>query len=156
MTNPFSDNPINPYAAPPPTADAEYGRPGGLTRDEARIRLLGPAVGMLMTVVVGLGFLMIFLLGIVIDPQVLEGMPQQQGFGVFLTLIFVGGILSHLVQLVGAIAMLRVRGKIWAMLAVAASFVPCNFYCCWLAFPFAVWGAIVLAHPDVRAAMDSP
>ncbi len=156
MTNPFSDNPINPYAAPPPTADSEYGRSGRMTRDEARIRLLGPAVGMLMTVVVGLGFLMIFLLGIVIDPQVLEGMPQQQGFGVFLTLIFVGGILSHLAQLVGAIAMLRVRGKIWAMLAVAASFVPCNFYCCWLAFPFAVWGAIVLAQSDVRAAFDSP
>ena len=105
-----------------------------------------------MTVAAGLGFLLIFLLGIVIDPKVLRGMPEGQRFEVFLVLIFVGGILSHLVQLAGAIAMLRVRGPIWAMLAVAASFVPCNFYCCWLAFPFAVWGAIVLADPDVRAA----
>jgi hypothetical protein len=71
-------------------------------------------------------------------------------------MVFIGGFLSHAVQLIGAIAMLRVRGKIWAMLGTAASFIPCNFYCCWLAFPFAIWGAVVLANPDVRAAFDRP
>ena len=146
--------PINPYAPPAAAPDPEYPSHLGLTREEARIRLFGPATGILITVAVGLGFLLVFLLGIAIDPKVLRGMPEGRGFEVFLVLIFVGGILSHVVQLVGAIAMLRVRGPIWAMLAVAASFVPCNFYCCWLAFPFAVWGAIVLANPDVRAAFE--
>jgi hypothetical protein len=148
------DPPINPYATPAAAPDPDYPRHGGFTREEARIRLFGPATGILITVAGGMGFLFVFLLGIVVDPKVLRGMPQGQGFEVFLVLIFVGGILSHVVQLVGAIAMLRVRRPMWAMLAVAASFVPCNFYCCWLAFPFAVWGAIVLANPDVRAAFD--
>jgi hypothetical protein len=153
VTSPFGDKPVNPYAPSAPTPDWEHAS-GVLTRDEARLRLLGPAVGILMTVAVGVVFLLMFLLGIVVDPKVLRNMPNEQGFGVFLVLIFVGGLLAHLVQLVGGIAMLRVRGQMWAMLAVAASFIPCNFYCCWLAFPFAVWGAIVLANPDVRAAFE--
>ena len=156
MACPLGENPINPYATPAHAPDLQPGGPGGLTRDEAKLKLLGPAAGILMTVVVGTGFLFLFLLGLVIDPQAIRRLPQQPGFGTVLVLVFVGGFGSHLVQLVGAIAMLRVRGEIWAMLAVAASFIPCNFYCCWLAFPFAVWGAIALANPDVRAAFRQP
>lgn len=152
MSSPSSNPPVNPYATPATAPGPEYDPRAGFTREDARIRLLGPAAGILMTVAVGFGFLLMFLAGLIFDPQVLQNMPKDQGFEIFLVLIFVGGTLAHVVQLVGAIAMLRVRGKTWAMLAVAASFVPCNFYCCWLAFPFAVWGAVVLANPDVRAA----
>lgn len=155
MSNPHSHNrSVNPYATPAEAPSPDYDQGRTFTREDARIRLLGPAAGILVTVAVGLAFLTMFLAGIVFDPQVLKGMPQGQGIELVLTLVFVGGILAHLVQLVGAIAMLRVRGKKWAMLAIAASFVPCNFYCCWLAFPFAVWGTVVLANPDVRAAFD--
>jgi hypothetical protein len=156
--NPFAESAVNPYATPAAAAPLDYGGGlgGPLTRDEARIRLFGPAIGILITVVVGTGFLLLFLLGVLIDPNVLQSMPNESGFEVFLVSVFVGGFLSHLVQLIGAIAMLRVRGKVWAMLGTGASFIPCNFYCCWLAFPFAIWSAIVLANPDVRAAFDRP
>ncbi|MCI0359858.1 MAG: hypothetical protein L0211_15380 [Planctomycetaceae bacterium] len=154
MSNPFADQPVNPYAAPGPTPEPEYF--STLSRDDARIRLFGPAVGILFTVAIGTGFLLMFLAGILSDPKVARVMPKEMGFEVFLALVFTGGFLSHGLQLVGAIAMLRVRGKVWAMLGTAASFIPCNFYCCWLALPFAIWGAIVLANPDVRAAFDRP
>ena len=156
--NPFVESAVNPYATPAAAAPLNYGGGlgGQLTRDDARIRLFGPAIGILITVAVGMVFLLLFLLGMLIDPEPLQGMPKGSGIEVILVSVFVGGFLSHLVQLIGAIAMLRVRGKVWAMLGTGASFIPCNFYCCWLAFPFAVWGAIVLANPDVRAAFDRP
>jgi hypothetical protein len=157
MPNPFAEAAANPYATPAAAAPLDYGGGrGGMTRDDAHIRLFGPAIGILITVGVGTAFLLLFLLGVLIDPQVLQGMPKGSGIEVLLVLVFVGGFLSHLVQLIGAIAMLRVRGKVWAILATVASFIPCNFYCCWFAFPFAIWGAIVLANPDVRGAFDRP
>jgi hypothetical protein len=45
------------------------------TRDEARIRLFGPAIGILITVAVGMGFLLLFLVGVLIDPTTLQQMP---------------------------------------------------------------------------------
>lgn len=109
-----------------------------------------------MTAVVSLGVLLMMSVAVIMD--VVRGNPVPEELEVVNVLFFVGGIASHLVQLVGAIAMFRVRGPTWAMLAVAASFNPCNFYCCWIPFPFAVWGAVVLADPYVRAAFvrESP
>jgi hypothetical protein len=151
--NPFSDKAVNPYAAPSAAADSAY---GPVSPERAHARLVIPAVCLIVTALIGWGFLSLAAIGIAVNPAAIDGAPndpaERAGFVIALVGILGGGFLVHLVQILGAISMLRVRNRGLALAGVFASVLPCDIYCCWFTLPFALWAGIVLLQPDVKQA----
>jgi hypothetical protein len=121
---------------------------------------MGPAVGLIATAVVGLMFLAVACVGMSIDGAILDEVPddpaERAGFIGGIACVLGGGAITHIMQILGGIAMLRVRSRMLAQAGTYLSFLPCNCYCFWIGIPFAIWGAIVLANPQVQAAFDQP
>jgi hypothetical protein len=168
MSNPFGDKPspygpapVNPYAPPNPAANYfQPMKPAFGSRDAIRPWLLGPAIGSVIFAVCGLGFMAMVVLGLSIDPKILEDAPQdpaeQIGFYGFFVVYFAGGLITRLIQLIGAIALFRVRGYSLAMAAMICALLPCDVYCCIFCLPIGIWGLIVLNKPEVKAAFQLP
>jgi hypothetical protein len=76
--------------------------------------------------------------------EFVAGSNGLEAFGIFL---FMGGII-----LVGAIMMLRLRGRGLAMTASVLSVIPCVSPCCVVGIPFGIWALVSLSQPDVREA----
>jgi hypothetical protein len=167
--NPFGDKPapygpapVNPYAPPNPAANYfQPMKPAFGSRDAVRPWLLGPAIGSVIFAVCGLGFMSMVVLGLSINPdQLMEDAPQdpaeQIGFYGFFVVYFAGGLITRLIQLIGAIALFRVRGYSLAMAAMICALLPCDVYCCIFCLPIGIWGLIVLNKPEVKAAFELP
>ena len=171
MPNPFGDKPspygpapVNPYAPPSAMASAGYFqpmKPAFGSREAVRPWLLGPAIGSLVFAICGLGFMTLVVIGMSVDPdQVLKDAPQdpaeQAGFYGFFVVYFAGGLITRLIQLIGSIALFRVRGYTLAMAAMICALLPCDVYCCIFCLPIGIWGLIVLNKPEVKAAFQLP
>lgn len=164
--NPFGDSssgfgppPLNPYASPAPAASmgSYYGRN---YRDAARQMLLVPAICLIVFAGLGLVFMAFAAIGFFAAP---DGIPppgdqpgEAAGYYGFIIGYFTVGLLSRLVQLAGAIAMLRVRGYSLAMAGAIAAIVPCDVYCCLFCAPLGIWSLIMLNKPEVKAGFQSP
>ena len=166
-----SQSPPNQFADPPPVnpyqSSAEAVSHVALSPGEARSRLLGPAIGLivagLMTVVpiVQLTVNSIITFEVTVD-QVQAELPddaETQAMATFVvaaTLIVMLTVLCTATALVigGAIAMLRVRWYWLAKAGTILSFCPC--YCCFpIGLPFGIWGLMVLNDVNIRAAFQS-
>lgn len=167
--NPFGDRqagsfgpaPVNPYAAPNPIGAYGQYKPPAISREAVRPKLLGPAIGLTLFSVLGLGFMSMVALGMAIDPDaILDEAPQdpaeQAGFYGFFFVYFIGGLLTRLIQIAGAIALFRVRWYGVAMAGLICALLPCDVYCCIFCLPFGIWGLIVLNNPQVKAAFQLP
>jgi hypothetical protein len=52
----------------------------------------------------------------------------------------------------GAVKMLKVQSRTWAMVAAILSLIPCLLPCCCLGVPFGIWALVVLNKPEVVSA----
>jgi hypothetical protein len=158
--NPYGPAPVNPYAPPNPMANyGHFGQPQRMPIDTARAWLLGPAIGMIVGSALGLIFMAFATIGLAADPNgVFDQAPQDPaesaGFYGFLFAYFIGGFLTRLIQIIGAIAMLRVRGYSLAMAGAICAVIPCDVYCCILCLPFGIWGLISLNNAQVKSAFQ--
>jgi hypothetical protein len=160
--SPFGSAVPNPYASP--SAAGAYfqpAKPAYGSREAVRPWLLGPAIGSTIIAVCGLVFMAMVVLGMTLDPnQVFKDAPQdpaeRAGFYGFFVIYFAGGLITRLIQLVGAISLFRVRGYGLAMAAMICALLPCDVYCCIFSLPFGIWGLIMLNKPDVKAAFQLP
>jgi hypothetical protein len=128
-----------------------------MPKEQVRARLVGPAIGMIVFAVVGLAFMA--LLGVVIaaDPdQVFKDVgkdpAERAGAMGFFVAYFTVGFVSRVVQLLGAIAMLRMRGYSLAMAGAICAIIPCEIYCCLPCLPLGIWALIVLNNAQAKSA----
>src|SRR5262245_48507061 len=155
---PSASTPPNPYAAPGnvfadrpfPQASSEY------AQERARSKLLLPAIGLITFGITGLGFMALVGIALVSDPNVLKDVgkdPAERAGAIgFFVAYFSVGLLTRFVQLLGAIAMLRMRGYALAMAGAISALVPCEIYCCLPTFPLGIWALILLNNAEVKAA----
>lgn len=149
--NPFSEQPqtrsegLNPYATPAELHQPNWQTP--LTIDQARARLLGPAIGMFLCALAGLGFMALAALGALTDNPAEDVIANG-----FFVGYFIFGMVSRVVQLAGAVAMWRVQNYSLAMTGAVCALVPCEMFCCLPSLPFGIWGLIVLNNAAVKAA----
>ena len=150
--NPYGPT-LNPYASP-----GVVNQPTNylLTADQARSRLLGPAIGMTVGAIFGLGYLC-FSIGIsLMNGNLMRNAPQDDGeraaflFGMILVFVVMG--LPSLLMLLGALAMFRGKGLVLAWTGAIASLLPCS-PCCILGLGFGIWGIVTLSDPRVSRIM---
>ena len=149
----------NPYASPVNIFAADPFQPvsPAVTAERVRSRLLAPAIGMIIFALTGLLFMAMVAVGMMADPNrvfrdVGDDPARRAGAIGFFVAYFSVGLITRLVQLVGAIAMLRVRGYSLAMVGAIATVIPCEVYCCIPCLPFGVWALIVLNSAEVKVA----
>ena len=149
----------NPYAPPANIFAADPFQPvsPAVTAERVRSRLLAPAIGMIIFALTGLLFMAMVAVGMMADPNrvfrdVGDDPARRAGAIGFFVAYFSVGLITRLVQLVGAIAMLRVRGYSLAMVGAIATVIPCEVYCCIPCLPFGIWALIVLNSAEVKVA----
>jgi hypothetical protein len=160
--NPFADQPLlqstmNPYA--PPAGPAMQAWPAQMTKEQARARLLGPAIGLIVFAIAGLGFMALLGIVMVADPDevfkdVGQDPAEKAGAVGFFAAYFTVGLVTRIVQLLGAIAMLRARGYALAMAGAICAIIPCEIYCCLPCLPLGIWALAVLNNAQVKAAFQ--
>jgi hypothetical protein len=160
--NPFAEKPsttVNPYAAPanPFAVDPFQPLTGPELAQRARSRLMLPAIGMIVFALTGLGFMAIVAVVATVDPDVLfrevgPDAAERAGAMAFLGGYFGLGFITRALQILGAIAMLRLRGFGLAVTAAICALIPCEIYCCLPNLPFGIWALIVLSNAEVKAA----
>jgi len=151
LTNPYA-SPGNIFAADPfqPTSTP-------LAAERARSRLLVPASGMIIFAITGLAFMVLVGIGMATDPNrvfrdVGDDPAKRAGAIGFFIAYFSIGLITRLIQLLGAISMLRARGYSLALAGAIATIVPCEVYCCIPCLPFGIWALIVLNSAEIKAA----
>jgi hypothetical protein len=143
----------NPYASP-----AGYGMPagGGYRRPAyAPVKLMIPAIAMLVIAVISIGWL-----GYTMVSSLLAPMPPQfaakadnpgykAGYVTSIIVVPGVGILINIGVIAGAIQMIRLRGWDTARGGAVAACMPfCSLAC--LNMPFGIWALVVLFQPDVK------
>jgi hypothetical protein len=153
----------NPYNAPQATP---YGQPYGVpVGPPPSARVQGPAIGLLVTAIIGLmlqaGSLLVNLLGVGVgaaamgegatarDQQNATVAMMQGGLGIIFGFI---SIAIGVVILLGALKMKKLQSYGFAMAAAILAMIPCISPCCLIGLPFGIWALVVLMDPQVKAA----
>ena len=135
---------------------------GGPDRDEALRLVKGPAIGLLVTAILGLIGVAI---GLAINILMMNGVqtslgqlndPQFQkffsslsgGLGIVQDVI---GAISGVVVLVGASKMSKLQNHQFSMTAAVVAMLPCISPCCLFGLPFGIWALVVLNRPEVKS-----
>jgi len=143
--NPFAEAPTeNPYSAPAAAPFTPFAPPQ-MTRELARSRIMGPAIGMIVIGILGAGIIGLLMLGGLVS-LVEDGANSEDSVGL---LICAGMMVMQLVVLVGAIRMLTLRNYGLAMTASIMSMI-CGLGFC-VALPFGIWALVVLSDSNVKA-----
>jgi hypothetical protein len=148
-----ANNPFQPpqYAGGPiPSMGAEY-------RQYARDRLQSPAIGLIVTSVIGIGLQLLNLMFAAVGPQRFPGMnnpnmrfaPVPSPVGVGLNLL---AILLAVLVIYGAIKMKNLESYTLAMTASILALIPCTSPCCCLGLPIGIWALVVLVDTNVKSA----
>lgn len=167
--NPFDDLPtsqgnpgggsaaLNPFDSSANTfsPNRPVGAGGGL-RQKAKVKLLGPAIGIIVAVLLAAIFQAVSLSqtwdNMMAQMEQMEG-PQLIGFRVgFYGMIFYM-LISWMFMLMGAAASILVRFPGLAWTGFILGLIPCStsFFCI-LALPISIWGIVMLSQKDVKAA----
>ncbi|WDI44110.1 hypothetical protein [Bremerella sp. P1] len=167
-SNPFGDAPDpfgppsdNPYVSPPSSASSSSSyAPRPASREDARSKLMGPAIGILVTN--GLG-LLLMLLGILITiVEVVDGggfNGNQNDVEVLIVAVFQFGIplLFTILSITAMIRALAVRNYALVMTGFILSITPCSGgFCCLIGMVFGIWGIVVMNDDSVKAAFRLP
>jgi hypothetical protein len=159
--NPFSDA-SSPFGGTGQTALNPYASPaydGGLsntplTTEQLRMKLLGPAIGIVIGAVFCLGYAaftsVVFVLSHIDGPAPADD-ALAHSIGVFLGLTAV--FLPSIGMLAGSMALFLGKPKWLAWVAVICAVLPCN-PCCVINLGFGIWGIVVLCDPRVSQAMQ--
>jgi hypothetical protein len=129
-----------------------------------RERVSGPAIGLLVTGIIGIvgqliGLLLNLLgIGLFAAGAQQQGAPAQQaqfmayfqGTGAIVAAI-IGSVVGILIVL-GAIKMRNLESYGLAMTASILAMIPCVSPCCLLGLPMGIWAIVVLGKPEVKAA----
>jgi hypothetical protein len=151
--NPFGDvgqgsgggDPLNPYASPAYVSSPQD--LGPLSPEDVRMKLLGPAIGIVIGAILCLGYIGLTIIGMLIN--------EEDRIPVVSIVIGIGiATLPSLAMLVGSVAMFRGKGPTLAWTAAIAAVMPCN-PCCLISLGFGIWGIVVLCDPRVTHAMRS-
>lgn len=151
---------LAPLATPvTPPLSLEPGIPPVQAVDAVR-QVQGPAIGLLITAVLGLagavGTLGMHAFGIAIEPPGRHGGdPFQQlinfsagGLGMIqgLVQLAVGGVILY-----GALKMMKLQNYQLAMVSTVMAMVPCVSPCCVVGLPIGIWALVVLIKPEVKS-----
>jgi len=163
-----------PAAAPPPLGgnppplSPGYGLSGGDGRARAENEVSGPAIGLMVTGVMGIGFgvlgILTNLLGVTMNslnnfngmngmngmnnPQVMQLM--QMGTGALGIIMSVLKIVLGAFIVYGALKMKSLRQHGLALGAAIVAVIPCISPSCCIGIPIGIWALIVLNKPEVR------
>jgi hypothetical protein len=153
--NPFADSAPNPYASPSFQASSMPGQLVPFTRAEARLRLLGPAIGLALFSVLWLVYWAFVAFTNVVDSWRLanaQNTAQAVGILVGMGIAVALFTISPLITLAGAVQMIRVKtyGLCWA--AAILGVLPCTLFCFFFTLPFGIWGMVVLYDARVKMA----
>jgi hypothetical protein len=152
-------------SSPPPDED-DYDdemeiRPRRRGRSRAREAVNGPAIGLLITGIIGV---VLTLCSIGINISTMAGaaiIPRPQGPGAppaWLNL-FSGGvglvfnaiaIFVSILIILGALKMKNLQSYGMAMAASIVAMIPCISPCCILGLPIGIWALVVLSKPEVK------
>jgi len=127
---------------------------------EARSRVFGPAVGLIVVCGISIVALVLalafdaWLIASAADrmrqPQTVSKESQILMRGAWSVLI----LISNVVILAGAISLLRLRSAGFARTACVLALIPCLGPCFILGVPFGIWGLVAMNDRRVRAAFD--
>lgn len=157
--NPFGDvsqpsggGPLNPYASPAyASSPADH---GPLTTDEVRMKLLGPAIGIVIGAILCLSYVGLTLIGLSVNRNQPIPVDEAGRIGYYIGMVgaIVAMTLPSLAMLIGSVAMFRGKGVPLAWTGAIAAVMPCN-PCCLISLGFGIWGIVVLCDPRVSQAM---
>jgi hypothetical protein len=151
-----------PTMAPTPTP-AAFPAGGGDTRDAAKRAVMGPAIALIVTAGLGIALYLLYALlffagSAVVAKQAPPPNLPPEGQAVYRYFQSLGGVLylffaaMNVVVLFGAIKMLRLESRTFALVACIIAMLPfTTFCCCILELPFAIWGLVVLSKPEVKS-----
>ncbi len=153
-------------------------RPDRRDLEEARSKVKGPAIALLVTVILGLlslgaGVFQYFVTmpnqfaeqraKIDSDPKMNAQMKTdmhafmdsyEKGVNVGLPIQWVLVGFTSVLTFVGALKMKNLSSRGWARSAAILSMIPCFSGCCLLGLPFGIWALMVLANPDVKRGFE--
>jgi hypothetical protein len=147
-------------AAPGAAAPAAPVADGG--REAALSAVKGPAIGLLVTAILGL---IAVALGLIVNVLTLVGVPigmhgmsdpQMQkyfnmaggGFGIIQNII--GAVIGVLIWR-GAAKMKALENHQFAFTASILAMLPCISPCCLLGLPFGIWALVVISKPEIKS-----
>lgn len=149
------NEPVSP--PPPPSQPPPTGGPG------ASQQIQGPAIGLIVTAVVG-GLWSVFSLLANLLGMGMAGLDSMTREYEWLGYAFGGalGIVGPLIALVvaafllwAALQMKELRGWTVAVVASILAMIPCISPCCFIGLPIGIWALVVLMKPEVKAAFTS-
>lgn len=143
------------YPPPPPIVPPPTG-PGA-----ALPQVQGPAIGLLVTAIIGAVWNLFGLVSNVLGTG-LAGLESMGGDQAERYIRYMGGGAGILWSIVGlavsgfvlwaALQMKQLRGWTLAMVASIISMIPCLGPCCLVGLPMGIWSLVVLLKPEVKAA----
>lgn len=161
--NPFGDVgqgsggggvPLNPYASPAYASSPQD--LGPLSPEEVRMKLLGPAIGIVIGAMLCLSYIGLTVVGMSVNQN--QAIPADDagriGYYVGVVGVIVAMTLPSLAMLAGSVAMFRGKGVLLAWTGAIAAVLPCN-PCCLISLGFGIWGIVVLCDPRVTHTMRS-
>lgn len=165
-SNPFGDQPDpfgppadNPYLSPTQSSSSSYSsRP--VSRAEARSKLMGPAIGVLVTTVLGLISQIFFMVAILTDISNDADLNDGEDlFALIIVMLFMFGLPILLsIFTIGTMARafyVKSYGLVMAGFIVALT--PFSGGCtCLITFLFSIWGLVIMNDDSVKAAFRQP
>ncbi|HSL84291.1 MAG TPA: hypothetical protein VLF66_16070 [Thermoanaerobaculia bacterium] len=155
MSEPMSPPP--PPATPPPSAPPPPAGP------DPRQQVQGPAIGLIITAVVGGLWAIFSLLGNVLGLGMMS-LDQYTGGSQWAEYALGGGfgIVSAVIGLAiagfilwVALQMKELKGWTVSVVASILAMIPCISPCCIIGLPIGIWALVVLLKPEVKAAFTS-
>jgi hypothetical protein len=154
-----------PLGANPPPLSPGYGMSGGDGRAHAESEVSGPAIGLMVTGVMGIGYGVLGILGNIFgvtmnslnnfngmngmnNPQMMQLMQMSTGaLGIIMSVLKVvlGAFIVY-----GALKMKSLQQHGLALGAAIVAVIPCISPCCCIGIPIGIWALIVLNKPEVR------
>mgnify|MGYP001176470894 FL=1 len=145
----------NPYQSQPNTSGQ---MPPSGNSASAASKVKGPALGMLISTIVGM---LLALLGLALNVLGLgliaaaDGPPPPEmasilGQGVAGLVQSVIGLIGGGVIIFGCLKMMKLQSYSFAFTTCILAMIPCISPCCLLGIPFGIWGLVVLNDPQVK------
>ncbi|MEW4565112.1 hypothetical protein AB1K70_21485 [Bremerella sp. JC770] len=162
--NPFGDAPDpfgppvdNPYSSPVGSS-AYMNRP--VSRDEARSKLMGPAIGVLLCNGLGLILLLIWAAATIVEIQSggdINDTAEMVGAGIAIFIMFGLPFLTSLICVAAMIRAFYVRNYALVMTGFILSLTPFGGACgCFIGLFFGIWGIVMMNDDSVKAAFRQP